>query len=148
MFVFAKALKLLYFAYAAFCDFSQLSDWSCEWCAKNPGVNVTATLWSNDTQTKGFWIYCYCCSILFNIRVPMIGYVGYHEAVGEIYIAFQGSHGVENWWLDLDPALIEPFKQFPKVVLHKGFYEGIGGLKDDAILLSNNTTCRLYCIEK
>jgi hypothetical protein len=91
-----------------------------------------------------FYLMCiYVC-------VPMIGYVGYHEAVGEIYVAFQGSHGVENWWLDLDPAVIEPFKQFPKVVLHKGFYEGIRGvrLNDGANLLSNNTTCRLYCIEK
>jgi predicted lipase len=103
----ATLFSSLYFAYSAFCPASALSNWTCAWCNRyNPGVNVTAVLYSSSTGARG--------------------YVAFRRDEALVVVSFQGSHGVRNWWLDLDP---KKTKSFYNTTVHAGWVEGFESLR-------------------
>jgi hypothetical protein len=103
----ATLYSSLYFAYSAFCPSSALSNWTCAWCRYNPGVNLTAVLFSDSTEARG--------------------YVAFRPGDGLVVVSFQGSQGVRNWWLDLDP---KKTKSFHNTTVHAGWLEGFESLRE------------------
>ncbi len=103
----ATLFSSLYFAYAAFCPFPALANWTCMWCRYNPGVTVTAELFSSSTGARGF--------------------VAFQPAAGLVVVSFQGSQGVRNWWLDLDPKRTRSWRG---TTVHAGWVEAFESLRD------------------
>jgi len=79
----AAAIRLLQFAYAAYCDASALQAWSCNHCAVESGFQVQAVMSDASWNTYGF--------------------VGYSTAKNEIIVSYRGTEetSITNWIEDL-----------------------------------------------
>jgi len=108
------AIRLLQFAYASYCDASELQAWSCVHCLEE-GFSVTAVM--SDTSYNTF------------------GFVGYSTAKNEIIVSFRGTQeaSLTNWVEDLKFFKSwQPFDGVSGAYVASGFNGAYTSLKSQA----------------
>jgi predicted lipase len=128
-FTLAAGLKALWFAYAAFCPESRLSNWSCEWCTPNASTGAIV------------------------VQSALTGTYGYATVANDtIVVSFRGSNNVQNWIVDINAEQFVPWPQsMPDVHVHRGFYDGYDALRPqvhaavDAIVAACPTCTEILC---
>lgn len=110
-----KALELVYYSAATFCDESTVEySWSCgAACKATPGVGAI--------------------TIVSDFLQGTYGFVLYNNNTNSIVVAFRGSYTYANWYEDADYGFT-PYLSGPKgAEVHEGFYNSYQGLSYQVI---------------
>jgi len=101
------AQQYLYYAYAAYCNTTQVQDWDCKWCQQPALSNFTPTAYPYDSFINGY------------------GYVGYDMNNKTIVVSFRGTEAssLKNWIIDLASVELVPYKNMQGIEVGDGFYD-------------------------
>jgi hypothetical protein len=104
-------LKGTYFSAATYCPEKEVNNWNCYWCIKVPNFDIIETFWDNKTST-----FCY---------------FGKYTNINEYVLAFEGSQDNKDLLIDLQIAQLVPYKHYPDVKVHAGFWKSYLAIADE-----------------
>jgi len=113
----ATGVRYMYYSYAAYCDASDITNWSCQWCSGDDYA-LTGISTVDDSATNTF------------------GFVGYNAAHNEIVVSFRGTEptSLTNWISDLSFAKTDlEFSGVSGAHVHQGFYDAYNAVSQDVL---------------
>mmetsp|Transcript_26522 Transcript_26522/g.45398 ORF Transcript_26522/g.45398 Transcript_26522/m.45398 type:complete len:279 (+) Transcript_26522:9-845(+) len=116
------AEQYLYYSYATYCNVDKVSAWDCKWCQESSVSSFVPTAFPYDQKISGY------------------GFVGYHPINQTIVVSFRGTDDLENWIIDLESAILTPYKNMTGVEVGEGFYKEWNDLSTQVLPAVYNLT--------
>ncbi len=112
----AVMYNYLLYAGNAYCDFDDISAWTCPACAlANPSFTPISLFYNDSTN-----IFAYIGLNYLDSKTP------------EILVSFRGTQfsDLENWILNLNFPEAEPYHDYSDCYVHRGFFNGYWSIRE------------------
>lgn len=109
----STALYLAHVTSVSYCQEPHIRNWSCQPCALVPRLD--------DVQ------------VVADKRDNFQGLVGYSSLYESVVVAFRGSMDITNWVDNFTFNKRRPYKDFPNVKVHQGFYWAYRSVADQVV---------------
>jgi len=110
------------YAYAAYCPFDLLANWTCKWCQADKALSTFQVT-----------------SVIYNQTENTQAYIGFNTYLELIVVSFRGTvaSSAKNWEEDFDFTFVHPYPNQPTVAVSNGFWKSYSSISDQVLSATN-----------